>query len=473
MVWKIEPEHSHLATPSFQGKGVYWMWTWKCVTPHPPIIVHEVGKGRESESARTVDAMKRLSEILSGTEPEFLLLLTPHHHFAQGLHMIISKKYEGNLGMFGAPEVSLSLNGDPGKAQSLAEHLSSAIPLSIEKKNRVMLDHASLVPLAFMSKRWHKIPTLLIANPLGLSRAEAFETGKMLASFEDKSSWGLIASGDLSHRLSYDAPSGFHEDGSVFDAKLVEALRDNNPAILLELDKEIIENAGECGLKSVLVYMGVMRDVPSRVLSYEGPFGVGYCVAYAGPECTIKHSKTEDPIFTRIARRAISTYLSTGKMPAKEAELASSCPVLKEQKACFVSLKTKVSGELRGCIGTISPIKNDLAEEIVHNAISAAFQDPRFEPLTEPELEDVTISVDVLSFPEITEELIDLDPSVYGVIVEKGFRRGVLLPDLEGITSVEQQLKIAARKAGIDDLSSATIYRFTVTRYIEKQGAGD
>jgi len=137
---------------------------------------------------------------------------------------------------------------------------------------------------------------------------------------------------------------------------------------------------------------------------------------------------------------------------------------LKERKACFVTLHMK-SGELRGCIGTLSPYREDLMEEIIGNAKSAAFGDPRFHPVTEGELEDIEISVDVLSEAVRVKDEVELDPKVYGVIVVKGGRRGVLLPDLPGIDSTDEQLGIAMDKAGISSREGMEIYKFTVERY--------
>ena len=136
---------------------------------------------------------------------------------------------------------------------------------------------------------------------------------------------------------------------------------------------------------------------------------------------------------------------------------------LQKQAACFVSLHT-AKGDLRGCIGTIYPVQKTLKEEIAANALSAAFRDPRFEPLQKNELHDLDISVDILGEPEEIDSINKLDPKKYGVIVASGYQRGVLLPDLDGIDTVEQQLDIACRKAGIYG-EPRQIFRFMVTRY--------
>ena len=138
--------------------------------------------------------------------------------------------------------------------------------------------------------------------------------------------------------------------------------------------------------------------------------------------------------------------------------------------ACFCSLKK--NGELRGCIGTLSPAEPSLGDEIARNAYAAAFHDPRFPPVREPELGSLSYSVDVLSACEpCTRD--DLDPTRYGVIVAAGGRRGVLLPDLPGVDSVQRQLAIALQKAGIEPGEAFTIERFTVSRFGEAAGCDE
>ncbi len=139
-------------------------------------------------------------------------------------------------------------------------------------------------------------------------------------------------------------------------------------------------------------------------------------------------------------------------------------PFYEHPAACFVTLKKR--GELRGCIGTLEPQEGTLGAEIARNSRSSALQDPRFPPVRAEELEALTVSVDVLS-PSEPCTVDDLDPSVYGVIVEAGFRRGVLLPALAGITSVAEQVGIALQKAGLDAGRPFDVSRFTVSRYRE------
>jgi len=440
------------------------LWLWQCLVPHPPIIIPEVGQGREKEASKTIDAMEALARSISDFAPENIFLLTPHSDYTNGLCILSAEQYRGDLSMFGHQEVFLSFQGNRKMAESIRGILASGeIPVNIFFNEEIFLDHASLIPLYFLSRYWDKKPNIIVANPIGLSPQEALAAGKLLANVDTGTSLGMIASGDLSHRLTPDAPAGFHKDGAVFDHLLVQSLKENNPDIIMHADKGIFVNAGECGLKSALFFMGCAEKGKIDVLSYEGPFGVGYCVAKSDK---IQGVQDKDQ-YVAIAKSAITSYLK--RLPLhKSTSPKGSATLLDKPGACFVSLKDK-NGRLRGCIGTVSPQQETLAYEIEINAISAATRDPRFPPVTLAELEGLAASVDILTEPEKIENEDGLDVKKYGIIVEKGHRRGVLLPDLEGVTCVEQQIRIAALKAGISDLNGSVIYRFQVERHSAKE----
>ena len=161
----------------------------------------------------------------------------------------------------------------------------------------------------------------------------------------------------------------------------------------------------------------------------------------------------------KLAKRAVESYVREGKIIQPE-ELA---PETKERAGVFVSIHKH--GDLRGCIGTFEPTKPNVAEEIIANAISSSTRDPRFPPVNASELDDLEYSVDILTPPEPVKDISLLDAKEYGVIVESGFRRGLLLPDLEGVDSVEKQISICRLKAGIADDEPVNLYRFQVRRF--------
>jgi AmmeMemoRadiSam system protein A len=169
--------------------------------------------------------------------------------------------------------------------------------------------------------------------------------------------------------------------------------------------------------------------------------------------------KDEHPL-VQLARRTIDVWVREGRRIEPSGALASE---MSEQAGTFVSLHRH--GQLRGCIGTIEPMRDNVAQEIIGNAIAAATRDPRFPPLGPDELADLEVKVDVLTPPELITGPEELDPRRYGVVVQSGWRRGLLLPDLEGVDTVERQVDIARQKAGIGLHEPVQLYRFEVKRY--------
>ena len=161
----------------------------------------------------------------------------------------------------------------------------------------------------------------------------------------------------------------------------------------------------------------------------------------------------------KLAKETVESYIREGKIPQPK-ELT---PEMEKSAGVFVSIHKR--GELRGCIGTFEPTKANVAEEIIANAISSATRDPRFPPIAASELGDLEYSVDILTKPEPVKDVSQLDAKKYGVIVESGFQRGLLLPDLEGVDTVERQLEICRLKAGIRFDEPVSLYRFEVKRF--------
>lgn len=238
--------------------------------------------------------------------------------------------------------------------------------------------------------------------------------------------------------------------------------------------------AGECGYRSMLVALGATQELPEacEVLHYEAPFGVGYLVAQLtntgmahannavaqSSKAVVAEERSVVEDLPALARRAVETFVLTGEQIAPPENPSD---ILSARAACFVSIKT-LARDLRGCIGTVEPVKQTLAEELIMNAINAATRDPRFDPVAVNELPNLRYSVDILSAPE-PATLEGLDPAIYGVIVEgeSGCSRGLLLPDIEGVDTVEKQVGIASRKAGIPPGTPLKLSRFRVDRYHE------
>jgi AmmeMemoRadiSam system protein A len=315
----------------------------------------------------------------------------------------------------------------------------------------------------------------------GLSREMHERLGEAVARVAEelKRPTVVIASGDLSHKLLASGPYGYAPEGPEFDRQLCDALANGDVAAMMALDPDLSEAAAECGLRSFIMMGGALKGAAStlgfasELLSYEGPFGVGYAVA--AYELALPESL---PI--ALARRALQSFFERGGRRPK-LDTPAIVAFLREQRetpegaayfeqlarrraGAFVSLHE--DGALRGCIGTIAPATECVLAEIVHNAVSAALEDPRFPPVQEDELLHLDIKVDVLAPPEPVSDLSMLDAERYGVIVSSGWRRGLLLPALEGVDTPAEQIAIALAKAGIAEDEAYDLERFEVVRYI-------
>ena len=262
-------------------------WIWAALMPHPPIIVPEVGEGREREAGKTLDGVDALmKELAAAGRPDCILLLSPHQPYALGSLAINGEPIlRGSFAPFGAPQVSFELRMPVLDTDTLAGYLGrSGVPVSATSSRDLSRDQGSTVPLYFLRKAYEghgELPAVVLASPIGLDYEAANGLGKTLALFDDGKRWGLLASGDLSHRLKPGAPAGYSPSGAILDAAIVEALTAGDASKLLGLSPRTIEEAGECGLRSVLALLGLCGELGgvARVLSYEGPFGVGYCNA--------------------------------------------------------------------------------------------------------------------------------------------------------------------------------------------------
>ncbi|MCL2707990.1 MAG: AmmeMemoRadiSam system protein A [Defluviitaleaceae bacterium] len=453
-------------------------------TPHPPVAIPEVGRGRQDEIFKTTSALKKVAGLIASDKPDLIIFITPHGpSYADYIHVSPGKAAGGNLVRFGDAKNAFGLDYDEQfvrHIEILAE--SAGIPAgTMGGGSKNELDHGVTVPLYFIQSACAGFKAARISVS-GLSVCEHYRFGACVKAALDgmERRAVVVASGDLSHKLTKDGPYGFAKEGPEFDKRIVEIFTNGDFSKLLRLDGGFAERAAECGLRPFAVMAGVLDgfDVEAEVLSYEGPFGVGYAVASFVPlrenperKFYAKHSGANDgPIgesqpegdaYVRLARETIEAYVRAKKTIGRPDWLPDE--MLDKRAGAFVSIKK--DGELRGCIGTIEPIRACVADEIIGNAISASTRDPRFEAIAERELSKLTISVDVLSPAEFIESEDMLDVLRYGVIVVCGTRRGLLLPNLEGVETVGEQIDIARRKAGIGKNEAYSLMRFEVVRH--------
>jgi MEMO1 family protein len=451
-----------------------------CLTPHPPIFVPAVAGRRVEQVRQSVEAMRDLAAGIRDLAPDTLLLVSPHAPVDPlAMSVSVAARYGGDFSDFGAPSVELSAESDPILVDALrAECIASGVPLTTmgQSGTEQLLDHGAAVPLYFLREAGvESALTLTSFSSLDVNAHLQFGRAIAASARTARRRVVLVASGDMSHRLIPGAPAGYSPAGMEFDRRLVEMLKRSDYPGILSMEEELLHQAGECGYRSLVIALGALPDSKAELLSYEGPFGVGYAVARFSPGGESRDDArrssmatvsvvgdTEEQEILSLARSAVEGYVRQGRV---EEPPLRPLGILGGRAGAFVCLK--IGGELRGCIGTFLPSEDTLAAEIVRSAVAAATRDPRFEPVEMDELPLLHYSVDILSSPEPVESWEQLDPKRYGVIVQSAGRRGLLLPDLEGVDSVEVQVDIARRKAGIPMGATLELSRFTVRRVSE------
>jgi len=437
---------------------------------HAPIVVPEIAGARAPECAKTTAAMREAAEILRAHEPDLVVLTSPHtprHRTRFGI--VHDDVIAGSFVRFGHPALALSVPGAPEAARTLAACAAEAGLETHVSRGARELDHGALVPLWFVHEAGYRGPVLLIALPYpGTESERTFGAAIAHAAARLGQRWAVLASGDMSHRLLPGAPAGYHPDGAAFDAAFVAHLERGALDDAVTQTASLADQAAEDVLQSTAVAAGAVGTPRGlRVLAYEGPFGVGYCEALLSTAHAEPLPAAYDPAppaqLADVARAAIAHRLANEPFTPPTLEQPWDAA-----RAVFVTLRAP-DGTLRGCIGRTQPMLRSLAEEVADCAVSAASRDHRVAPICEDELAGLQIEVSVLSPPEPVADAAALDPARYGVVVQQGSRRGVLLPGIEGIDSTALQLRIALRKAGIDEDAAYALQRFTVDKVL---GAG-
>lgn len=453
------------------------------IVPHPPIILPEIGRGEERKIRKTIDAYREVGRRVAALRPETVVVTSPHSvMYADYFHISPGERASGDFSAFRAPEVREEAEYDTEFVEKLTREAGSEnLPAGTFGEKSRELDHGTMIPLRFLHEFCRDFRLVRIGLS-GLSASAHYRLGMCIAQTAEKLDRRtvLVASGDLSHKLTETGPYGFAPEGPEFDGQVTQAIRDGDFERFLSFDADFCDAAAECGLRSFQIMAGALDGVAvgPELLSYEGPFGVGYGVAafaVEGEDETRRFlegyekrrrrqlgaRKAGEDEYVRLARMSLETYVKTGRRAVLPEGLPEEMKTVRA--GTFVSLKK--DGRLRGCIGTIEPVTDSVAEEILRNAVSAGTEDPRFDPVEENELDDLVYSVDVLSVPESVRSAAELDAKRYGVIVTKGRRRGLLLPDLAGVDTPREQIDIAKQKAGISPGEACSLERFEVTRH--------
>ena len=453
------------------------------MVPHPPMIVPEVGKGSEEQILETTLAYERVADEVARLRPDTLVITSPHSvMYADYFHISPGSGAKGSFKQFRAPEVRFSEQYDTEFVKRLSETAEAAgLQAGTLGERDASLDHGVTVPLFFIRKKYSGGKLVRIGLS-GLPLTEHYRLGQLIARTADELSRRvvIIASGDLSHKLQTYGPYGFAEEGPEYDRRIMDVMGRAAFGELFDFNEAFLDRAAECGHRSFVIMAGVFDGlrVKAQALSHQDVTGVGYgvCTFYPGGEderrrfldiylektaleCRERAGKSD--AFVRLARASVESWvLRHEQIPVPDGlpdELTS------RRAGAFVSLHKH--GHLRGCIGTIMATATSVAEEIIENAVSACSRDPRFPPVSPDELSSLEITVDVLGELEPISSPEQLDVRRYGVIVTSGRRRGLLLPNLDGVDTVEDQLRIARQKGGIRADEPYSLERFEVVRH--------
>ncbi len=453
------------------------------IVPHPPLAISEIGLGDENNIQKTLDSFNEISSKICHIKPEVIIFITPHSIMYQDyIHISPGNKAFGDFSSFGVKKVKFNVTYDSELINEIDAHCKvKNFPAGTLGERDSHLDHGVMVPMYFINKKYTDYKMVRIGIS-GLSFKEHYEFGVILMDCIKKLNKKavIVASGDLSHKLKASGPYGYLKEGEEFDKEICRIIESNDFSKFFDFTEDFCEAAGECGLRSFIVMAGALdgKLVNSKLLSYEGPFGVGYAIGSFEATCEdqsrfflksyeknlnykMDEIRKNESIYTNLARKSLEEYVINNKKIDSIENLPEE--MLNKKAGVFVSIKKE--GQLRGCIGTISPVQKNIALEIIKNALSAGLKDPRFLPVTKDELNLLEYSVDILEEPEYIDSKDLLNVKEYGVIVSCSGRSGLLLPNLEGINSVDEQISIALKKAGILEKENYKLQRFKVVRY--------
>ena len=453
------------------------------MVPHPPMIVPDIGRGSEAQVADTAAAYERVADEIASLAPETIIITSPHSiMYADYFHISPGKSASGSFAGFRAPGVSFNEEYDTELVREICRLADAEdFPAGTLGERDKELDHGTMVPLWFIRNRY-KGGKIVRIGLSGLPLIDHYRLGMMIREAADNTGRRvvMVASGDLSHKLQDYGPYGYAPEGPVYDERIMDVMGRAAFGELLEFDSAFCVKAAECGHRSFVIMGGAFDGTAVRAqrLCHQDVTGVGYgiCTFYPeGPdesrrfrerrmsdmEEKLKAEREKSDDYVRLARNAVEAYVLRREVLDVPAGLPDE--MLTTQAGAFVSIHEH--GELRGCIGTIAPTRSSVAEEIIGNAISASTRDPRFPAIKPDELPWLEINVDVLGEPEDIDSEDELDVKRYGVIVSCGHRRGLLLPDLDGIDTPRQQVEIAMKKGGIHKFEKYKLQRFEVIRH--------
>jgi AmmeMemoRadiSam system protein A/AmmeMemoRadiSam system protein B len=454
------------------------------MVPHPPLIVPEIGRGGEKQIEDTTRAYESVADMIAELAPETIIITSPHATmYSDYFHISPGIAVRGSFARFNAGSVNFIEEYDTELVKEICDIAKeSDFPAGTMGEVEKELDHGTMVPLWFIRRKF-KQGRIIRIGLSGLPLTDHYRMGQIIQSAVERTGRRVVfvASGDLSHKLQEYGPYGYAPEGPVYDNRIMDVCGRGAFGELLDFDEAFCDKAAECGHRSFVIMAGALDGfkVSASRLSHQDVTGVGYGICSYVPgeksdnRCFLKahldrlqeeliSAKEKADPYVRLAYQSLDSYILRREVISVPEGLPEE--MLHTRAGAFVSIHEH--GRLRGCIGTIGPTTENVAMEIINNAISASTRDPRFAPIDATELKWLEVNVDVLGEPEDITSLDELDVKKYGVIVSSGRKRGLLLPDLDGVDTVEEQVAIAMQKGGITEDDRIHLQRFEVVRHI-------
>lgn len=461
------------------------------VLPHSQVLIPEIGQGKEKNAQATIDAIKNAANRIAAEEPETIIIITSHSNsYVDYFHISPGEKASGDFNDYGVEDIKIEIEYDCELVNTITEICNEkGISAGTEGDEVAALDHGITVPLYYLQPELKKPCKFVRISVSGFSLFKHYEFGKCIQEACNKlgRKTVVIASGDSSHRLKEDGPFGFSKEAATFDSVFSTALDKANFIGFFAFENDEVENAIECVLRASTIMAGALngKDVEADLLCHESPYGVGMCVScfkVTNPEADsinevrefdkaliekikekLDNEEITDP-YVKLAKKAVETYVLDGKVISAE-EVKDEFPSEMFEKRNGVFVTIKIGKLTRGCMGTFSATKPDIATEIIANAVDACVNDPRFIPIELEELDSLTYCIDLLGDFEHITNLKQINPNKHGMFVSYGQKTGIMLPKAEKVNTPEQQLEIILEKSGINKDDKYNMYRFKTGRH--------
>lgn len=427
------------------------------IVPNSPLLLPMIHEEVHDQLQATVHAYHQAAKEIGAYHPDTIVIIsTKAPGYKDYIHIAPGEQAVGNFAKYGHSEYAIAVEYDTvlvNQICSLAKR--NHIPAGKRGDNAATLDSGTMVPLFFINQyiNSYRVVRISISE---VDQDQLDRLGQCISAAAEDMDRRIvvIVSGELSKRLNSDSPYGYAKEAAVFDQFILSSVKDNDLEAWNHVNSDIGKASAQTILPALQIFKGAISDTlfRSALLSYEGPFGIGWMVAAF-------HNKDQNP-YCALARNALLYYWENGKSMTKLPKIDAQ---LKRRGGVIISLY--LHNELYGYAGSIHPMYPTIAQEIVHNAVTAGFRNSQKEPLTKAQLMRCDIRIYILSEYEPIFFIEDVNVKYDGLIVTGNQKQGVIFPNSAKVQTPQQLLDAALKKGGIDADEYYTIERFHLEQY--------